>query len=393
MTMRNANTLRLPDSIKTTKARVVILIVGLFTVCWIVIGLISLRFELTADWSALLYTQLIILGVVFTFLANAHVMKSGGFNRGRPGTVWQVTSYSPVLWAGIGIVGLLMVIWPVWVSFANAEPKVLLKVMFSLFTIGLGGTFAGFVSLASAKGPHQRYQRYISWLTYALIVLTAVEVLDTVWIQAGTLSGEEIGEKFGYIGSAVIPTGVIYGIVGYIMARGVKTERSRTVALIWYFLAGVAGFTLATWALWDTLGASALRLVLGATVLLVICSIGLSLLNYYNSRKPEQALGAPPGPSPNEEPLTLYRKRPSPAVAASPSPNEEPLTREPNLDDPYSPENPYSPHHHESGESGQVGTQERTATSEAVNCPRCNALVSPTANFCRSCGTRIAEKE
>ena len=371
MTMRNANTLRLPESIKSTKARVVILIVGLFTVCWIVIGLISLRFELTADWSALLYTQLIILGVVFTFLANAHVMKSGGFNRGRPGTVWQVTSYSPVLWAGIGIVGLLMVIWPVWVSFANAEPKVLLKVMFSLITIGLGGTFAGFVSLASAKGPHQRYQRYISWLTYALIVLTAVEVLDTLWIQAGTLSGEEIGEKFGYIGSAVIPTGVIYGIVGYIMARGVKTERSRAIALIWYFVAGVAGFTLATWTLWDTLGASALRLVLGATVLLVICSIGLSLLHYYNSRKPEQALGAPAGPSPNEEPLT----------------------REPNLDDPYSPENPYSPHHHESGESGQVGTQERTATSEAVNCPRCNALVSPTANFCRSCGTRIAEKE
>ena len=224
MTMRNANTLRLPDSIKTTKARAVILLVGLFTLCWIVIGLISLRFELTADWSALLYTQLIILGAVFTFLANAHVMKSGGFNGGRPGTVWQVTSYSPVLWAGIGIVGLLMVIWPVWVSFASAEPKVLLKVMFSLITIGIGGTYAGFVSLASAKGPYQRYQRYISWLTYALIVLVAVEVLDTLWIQAGTLSGEDIGERFGWIGSAVVPTGVIFGIVGYAMAQGVRPK-------------------------------------------------------------------------------------------------------------------------------------------------------------------------
>ena len=119
------------------------------------------------------------------------------------------------------------------------------------------------------------------------------------------------------------------------MAQGVKTERSRTIALIWYFLAGVAGFTLATWSLWDTLGASAFRLVLGATVLLVICSVGLSLLNYYNSRKPEQALGAP----------------------ASPSPNEEPLTREPNLDDPYSVRKiAYSPHHRQSSESGQVGT-------------------------------------
>ena len=48
-------------------------------------------------------------------------------------------------------------------------------------------------------------------------------------------------------------------------------ERSRTVALIWYFLAGVAGFTLATFGmLGDTLGASAFRVVLGATVLLVI---------------------------------------------------------------------------------------------------------------------------
>ena len=369
--MKNANTLRLPDSIKSIKARVVIFIVGLFTVCWIVIGLISLRFELTADWSALLYTQLIILGAVFTFLANMHVMKSGGFNRGKPGQLWQVISFSPVLWAGMAIVGLLMVIWPVWVSFADAEPKVLLKVMFSLITIGIGGTYAGFVSLANGIGPHQRYQRYVSWLTYALIILAAVEVLDALWIQAGTLSGEEIGEKFGYIGSAVIPTVIVYGIVGFVMAQGVTTERSRTVALIWYFLAGVAGFTLATWALWDTLGASAFRLVLGATVLLVICSVGLSLLHYYNSRKPEQALGVPAGPSPNEEPPT----------------------REPNLDDPYSPENPYSPHHQQSGESGQTGTQERTATAEAVNCPRCNASVSPTANFCRSCGARIAEKE
>ncbi len=371
MTMRNTNTLRLPDSIKSIKARVVISIVGLFTACWIVIGLISLRFELTADWSALLYTQLIILGAVFTFLANMHVMKSGGFNRGRPGQLWQVISFSPVLWAGIGIVGLLMVIWPVWVSFADAEPKVLLKVMFSLITIGIGGTYAGFVTLANGKGPHQRYQRYISWLTYVLIVLAAVEVLDALWIQAGTLSGEEIGEKFGYIGSAVIPTVIVYGIVGFVMAQGVTTERSRTIALIWYFLAGVVGFTLATWALWDTLGASAFRLVLGATVLLVICSVGLSLLHYYNSRKPEQALGVP----------------------ASHAPNEEPPTREPNLDDPYSPENPYSPHHRQSGESGQTGTQEQTATSEVVNCPRCNASVSPMANFCRSCGARIAEKE
>ena len=371
MTMKNANPLRLPDSIKSTKARVVIFLVGLFTACWIVIGLISLRFELTADWAALLYTQLIILGVVVTFLANAHVMKSGGFNGGRPGTIWQVTSYSPVLWAGIAIVGWLMVIWPVWVSFSDAEPKVLIKVMFSLINIGLAGTFAGFVSLANATGPFQRYQRYISWLTYALIVLAAAEVIDAIWIQAGTLSGEEVGEKFGYIGSAVIPTGIFYGIVGYVMAQGVKTERSRTVALIWYFVAGVVGFTLATWALWDALGASAFRLVLGATVLLVICGVGLSLLHYFNSRKPEQALGVP----------------------ASPSPNEEPVTRKPNLDDPYSPENPYSPHHHQSGESGQVETNEGTATSEAVNCPRCNASVSPTANFCRSCGTRIAERK
>ncbi len=360
MTMENANPLRLPDSIKSTRARVVIFIIGLFTVCWIVIGLISLRFELTADWAALLYTQLIILGVAITFLANAHVMKSGGFNGGRSGTLWQVTSYSPVLWAGTAIVGLLMVIWPVWVSFSDAEPKVLLKVMFSLIAIGMGGTFAGFVSLASASGPHQRYQRYISWLTYVLIALTAAEVIDAIWIQAGTLSGEEIGEKFGYIGSAVIPTGIIYGIVGYIMTQGVKTERSRTVALIWYFVAGVVGFTLATWSLWDTLGASAFRLVLGASVLLVICGVGLSLLHYYNARKPEQASGYIAGPTPNEKPPTGE---------------------------------PHSPHHHQSSESGQIGTQEETTPSEVVNCPSCNTSVSPTANFCRSCGTRIAETD
>ena len=153
MSMKNSNTLRLPDSIKSTKARVVILIVGLFTVCWIVIGLISLRFELTADWSALLYTQLIILGVALTILANTYVMKIGRL-RQRPawGHCGRIISYSPILWAAIAIVGLLMVIWPVWVSFSNAEPKVLLKVMFSLITIGLCGTYAGFVSLARASG-------------------------------------------------------------------------------------------------------------------------------------------------------------------------------------------------------------------------------------------------
>ena len=365
MTTRDSNTLKLPDSIKSTNARVVILIVGLFTLGWIVIGLISLRFELTADWLSLLYTQLIILGAVFTFLANAHVMKSDGFNRGRPGTVWQVAGYSPVLWAGLAIVGLLMVIWPVWVSFADAEPKALLKVMFTLIAIGVGGTCAGFVSLANATGPYQRYQRYLSWLTYALIVLAAAEVIDAIWIQAGTLSGEEVGEKFGYIGSAVIPTGVVYGIIGYAMAQGVKTERSRTIALIWYFVAGVAGFTLATLSLWDTLGASAFRLVLGATVLLVICSVGLALLHHYNSRQPQQASG----------------------FVAGPTPNEKPPTREPKLDEPH------SPHQHQSSESGQIGTQEQTTPSEVVNCPSCNTRVSHTANFCRSCGTRIAEGE
>ena len=363
MPFQDFTTARLPEGLRSIPARVFIWTVILFVVIWVAIGLISLRFPLTTNLQDVVYTQLIILGSLLIALANTCVMQSGGFNREGPGQFRRVVSYCPVASSVTSITGMVMLIWPVWTSFASVEPNRLLQVMFSLITIGLCGTFAGFVSLADVA----RIYRHVPWVLYVLIVLLAVEIMDGLW-GFERLRADVTGVQFRNIWSTVATATVAYAFIA-IAVRDMDTERSRIVALIGYFLAGIAGFTLAVWILWDNVEAGPHRFVLGAATLLAIGAVGLTLLHYYNHR--------PPGLRPQPQ---------SPADPVQSGDEEAPV---PNPDDPYSPDNPYTPYHGVTSDPMQSGDREPPAPAVATGCPGCGALVEPEANFCVFCGLRL----
>ena len=363
MPFQDFTSAKLPEGLRSIPARVFIGAVIVFVVIWVAIGLISLRFPVTTNLQDVVYTQLIILGSLLIALANTYVIQSGGFNRDGPGQFRRVVSYCPVASSVTSITGMVMLIWPVWTSFASVEPNKLLQVMFSLITIGLCGTFAGFVSLADVA----RIYRHVPWVLYVLVVLLAVEIIDSLW-GVERLRADATGVQFRNISSTVAAATVAYAIIA-IALRDQDTERSRIIALIGYFLAGISGFTLAVWILWDNLEAGPHRLVLGAATLLAIGAVGLTLLHYYKHR--------PPGLSPQPQ---------SPADPIQSGDEEAPV---PNPDDPYSPDNPYTPYHGVTANPIQSGDREPSAPAVATGCPGCGALVKPEANFCVFCGLRL----
>ena len=397
MSLQDFTTIKLPEGIKSIPARMFIGTVILFAAIWVVIGLISLRFDLTANPLDVVYTQLIILGSLIIAFANSYVMQSGGFNRDGSGQSWRVMSYFPVASAATAIMGMLMLVWPVWTSFSGVEPNWLLQVMFSLITTGLCGTFAGFVSLADVA----RVYRYIPWVLYVLVALLAVEIMEGLW-RFGRLQADVTGIQFRNIGFTIATATGVYAFIALAMAT-VGTERSRIIALIWYFLAAIAGFTFAFLILSQTditLGAITEerihRTILGVATILSIGTIGLALLHYYNHRPPKLV--------------------PQPESPADPSQGGEIGEQEasiPNPVDPYnpySPDNPYTPYHEvtadpvDGGEqeaagpgayrrlitgSDEIEEQEPPAQTAVVKCPDCGALVGPAANFCVSCGLRL----
>ena len=97
------------------------------------------------------------------------------------------------------------------------------------------------------------------------------------------------------------------------------TERSRIIALIGYFLAGIAGFTLGVWILWDNLEAGPHRFVLGAATLLAIGAVGLTLLHYYNHRTPGYSHRTPGYGHPRGTAIELRGWAPNPNLRLIPS--------------------------------------------------------------------------
>ena len=387
MSLQDFTSNRLPEGLKSIPARVFIGTVVVFVGIWVAIGLISLRFNLTTNLQDVVYTQLIILGCLLIAFANTYVMQSGGFNRDGSGQVWRVVSYCPVASTVTAIMGMVMLIWPVWTSFSSVEPNQLLQVMFSLITIGLCGTFAGFVSLADVA----RIYRSLSWALYVLIALLAVEIMDGLW-RFERLQADVTGEQFLHIGFSVAITAVVYAVIAFVI-KDVGTERHRIIALIGYFLAGIIGFTLGVWTLWDNLEAGPHRFVLGVAILLAIGTVGLTLLHYHNHR--------PPG-------LSSQPKSPADTVQSEEQEDTVPNPGDPY--DPYSPDNPYTPHHGMTADHVQGGEQEDTgprayrtlitgtaqggdqeppAPTAVARCPGCQALVEPAANFCISCGLSL----
>lgn len=243
--------------------------VTLSAAAWVVIGLVSLRFELGGGLDDVFYTQLIIAGIFGIGIANAFVMGAGGFG-GRDGAA--LLSKTPILWALLAIAGMLMLIWQVWADF-TAGPNETLKTMYSLLGVGLCGTYAGFVTLPVIE----RIHRPLRWAMHALTVILAAEIVEALW-RENPLSGVDAGGRFAQGGIYVAFALAVYTGIAFVAARA---KISPTRALVIYAALGLVGFAFVLASLWDALDAGPLRFAFGASLLLAISSVALALMHHY----------------------------------------------------------------------------------------------------------------
>ena len=295
MNERMRNLLRIDSSMTsaTVLTRLLIWAVVLSVSAWVILGLVSLRFDLTGGLEDVFYSQLIIAGIFGIAIANAFIMGEGGFSGGLLGK-------TPLLWGLMAIAGMVMLIWQVWVDFEGGSNDTL-KVMYSLLGVGLCGTYAGFVSLPSIE----RTYRLLRWAMYILTAVLAIEILEALWTPE-TLSGAGAGREFAKVGAAVGGMLVTYALIAGIAGRAGKLTR----AVVAYAVVGLLGFGLVLVSLWDNLEAGPLRFVLGASLLLAICTVGLALMHYYRlgvpgifrsmweAGKAQASPPAPPAPPP-----------------------------------------------------------------------------------------------
>ena len=251
--------------------------VGVLT--WATIGLLSLRFDLAfINLADLLFSMLIIVGVMLSVAANSYLVHS---HQGRDGALWPALSYLPMIWAALLSVGLLIMIWQVWTDFAGG-PNELRRAMFSLIGVGLCGTYAGFLSLV-VIGPDRIYH-VVRRVVYVLTAIIAVEILDALWWAAGHLSGAEIGVHFIRAGWTAAICVVVYAIIAVFTAQ-VKARKQRIAVLVTYLVLGLTGFTIAVWSLWGTFPAGAIRFIHGGIVIVSITTIGLLLVQHFHRNK------------------------------------------------------------------------------------------------------------
>ena len=240
-------------------------------VMWVVMGLVSLRFDLSGNFLDILYSQLIIAGIIALAIANIYITDMGGFGSHRG---YKVSILAPILSGSSASIGLLLLLWYVWTDF-NVGPNELMKVTYSLLGLGLCGTFAGLVTLASIP----RNLRVLQWATYLLTAIVAGETLDALW-SVKVLSIETAGREFAVVGIVVAITFGVYMILGLI-ARGASSEKARMYNLYIYTILGLIGYGIALFYLWDNLDAGPVRFVYGASVVLTIVAVAIALLHYY----------------------------------------------------------------------------------------------------------------
>ena len=255
----------------TILTRLLIWAVVLSVAAWVILGLVSLRFDLTGGLEDVFYSQLIIAGIFGIAIANAFIMGAGGF--GGSG----ILARTPILWGLLAVAGMFMLVWQVWVDFEGG-PNEMLKVMYSLLGVGLCGTYAGFVSLPSIE----RTYRLLRWAMYLLTFILAVEIIEALWREE-VLSGVGAGREFAKVAMAVGILLVVYALVAAATARADTLTR----AVVIYAGVGLFGFGLVLVRLWEQLDAGPLRFVLGASSLLAISTMGLVLMHYYEGGLPQ----------------------------------------------------------------------------------------------------------
>ena len=240
-------------------------------VMWVVMGLISLRFDLSGNFLDILYSQLIIAGIIALAIANIFITDMGGFGSHRG---YKVSTLAPILSGSSASIGLMLLLWYVWTDF-NVGPNELMKATYSLLGLGLCGTFAGFVTLASIA----RNLRVLQWATYLLTAIVAGETLDALW-SVKVLSIETAGREFAVVGIVATITFSAYTILALI-ARGASSEKFRSYNLYIYTVLGLIGYGIALFYLWGNLDAGPVRFVYGASIVLTIVAVAIALLHYY----------------------------------------------------------------------------------------------------------------
>ena len=246
---------------------------------WAVLGLLSLRFDLSfLNLQDLFFTMLIIIGIMLSVVANAYLVLS---YRERKGALAQVLRQLPMVWAAGLCVGLLIMIWQVWTDFAGG-PNELRRAMFSVVGIGVCGTYGGYLSLV-AIGPDRIYL-VARRVVYVLIAVIAVEILDALWWGTRHLTGAEIGTHFVRAGWTAFSCVVVYSIIAFFMAQA-RAKKLQISMLVAYLVLGVIGFTIAVGALWDTFPPGAIRFVHGAIVLVTVATIGLLMVQHFHRKR------------------------------------------------------------------------------------------------------------
>ena len=246
---------------------------------WAVLGLLSLRFDLSfLNLQDLFFTMLIVIGIMLSVVANAYLVLS---YRDRTGALGQVLSFLPMIWAALLCVGLFIMIWQVWTDFAGG-PNELRRAMFSIVGIGVCGTYGGYLSLV-AIGPGRIYHA-VRRVVYVLIAIIAVEILDALWWGTGHLSGAEIGTHFLRAGWTAVISVAVYSIIAFFMAQ-TSGKKLQLRMLVTYLVLGVIGFTIAVGSLWDTFPPGAIRFVHGAIVIVTVTTIGLLLVQHFHRKR------------------------------------------------------------------------------------------------------------
>ena len=256
------------------------------TLTWAVLGLISLRFDLSIlNLEDLFFTMLLVIGIMVSVVANAYLAIS---YRERAGALAQSLSFLPMLWAAFLCVGLTVMIWQVWTDFAGG-PNELRRAMFSLIGVGVCGVYGGYLSLVGIGA--SRIFQAVRRVVYVLIAIVAVEILDALWLGSRDVTGIEMWEHFLRAGLTAVTCAIVYAIIAFFIAQA-RTRKSQASMLVTYLVLGVFGFTIAVGALWDTFPPGAIRFVHGAIVIVTIASIGLLVVQHY--LKKQESGNSPP---------------------------------------------------------------------------------------------------
>ena len=169
----------------------------------------------------------------------------------------------------------------VWTDFAG-EPNELRRAMFSLIAVGLCGTYSAYLPLVIIGS--NRVYHWVRRVMYVFAAVIALEVLDALWLTERNLPGRLFLEHFLAIGGAAITCIILYSTMAGIIAQG-RTDKGQLIGLLTYLVAGIIGFTLAVWYLWEDLSSGPIRFIHGGIVIACITTIGLLAVQQFQKHE------------------------------------------------------------------------------------------------------------